>query len=44
MKEPQLSDLRESGDIEQDSDIVILLDRDLEVGDEMQFYVKKNRN
>ena len=49
-KKPTLADLRESGSIEQDSDIVIMLNRD-DVYDpespragEIDMYVEKNRN
>lgn len=49
-KKPILADLRESGSVEQDSDIVIMLNRD-DVYDpespragEMDMYVEKNRN
>jgi len=45
-KEPNLADLRESWDIEQDSDIVIFIDRDLEIEKHQPFniYIKKYRN
>jgi replicative DNA helicase len=47
-KRPQLSDLRESGAIEQDSDIVMLLHRDLtespEVAEQTELILAKNRN
>lgn len=43
--EPRLSDLRDSGSIEQDADIVLMLARDLECTPrEMTVYVRKNRN
>lgn len=47
---PQLSDLRGSGDIEQDADVVILLDRDIYANQEfeddrtMDIILAKNRN
>jgi replicative DNA helicase len=41
---PRLSDLRESGDIEQDSDVVLLLHRDDEHGEEHSIIIAKNRN
>ena len=45
-KRPQLSDLRESGSIEQDADIVLLLNRpeDLENEGEAEVIVAKHRN
>ena len=43
-KRPQLSDLRESGAIEQDADVVILLHRDDERPGEMDLIVAKHRN
>lgn len=51
-REPQLTDLRDSGDIEQDADVVIMLDQELKVvgtdvgAEERQIlvmYVRKNR-
>jgi len=45
LQEPKLSDLRDSGSIEQDADIVLMLDRDLEYYPEtMKVYIRKNRN
>jgi replicative DNA helicase len=45
-REPRLSDLRESGAIEQDADIVGLLHQDdkLKEDDQMQFHIAKQRN
>lgn len=45
LQEPKLSDLRDSGSIEQDADIVLMLDRDLEYCPEtMKVFIRKNRN
>ena len=45
LQEPKLSDLRDSGSIEQDADIVLMLDRDLEYCPEtMKDFIRKNRN
>ncbi|EIP97658.1 replicative DNA helicase [Opitutaceae bacterium TAV1] len=48
---PRLSDLRESGSIEQDADVVLMLSRPRDAddkfqvaGDKMELYVAKNRN
>jgi replicative DNA helicase len=42
-KRPILSDLRESGDIEQDADKIIFIHRDFE-SDKAEFIIAKNRN
>ena len=45
LQEPKLSDLRDSGSIEQDADIVLMLGRDLEYEPEtMKVFIRKNRN
>ncbi|MCK6473750.1 MAG: replicative DNA helicase [Planctomycetes bacterium] len=49
-RKPELSDLRESGSIEQDADVVLLLHREADEADETRYgnvtdvIVKKNRN
>ncbi|QJU52949.1 DnaB-like helicase C-terminal domain-containing protein [Herbiconiux sp. KACC 21604] len=46
-RRPQISDLRESGAIEQDADTIILLHRDMKPGavaDDFEMLVAKNRN
>jgi replicative DNA helicase len=43
-RRPQLSDLRESGSLEQDSDVVIFLDRDDEDEGTVKLFVAKHRN
>lgn len=44
-QDPKLSDLRDSGSIEQDADIVLMLGRDLECEPEtMKVFIRKNRN
>lgn len=44
-QDPKLSDLRDSGSIEQDADIVLMLGRDLEYYPEtMKVFIRKNRN
>ena len=42
-KEPQLYHLRDSGSIEQDADIVLMLERDKNKEDGINIYVRKNR-
>lgn len=41
---PMLSDIRQSGNIEQDADIVMFLDRDKDIGLEAKLYIAKHRN
>lgn len=41
---PMLSDLRQSGNLEQDADIVMFLDRDKDIGLEAKLYIAKHRN
>ena len=41
---PDLMDLRDSGSIEQDSDIVLMLDRKDKTVPNLVMYVRKNRN
>lgn len=43
-KSPQLSDLKESGSLEQDADVVILLHRDTQFPQEASVNIAKNRN
>lgn len=43
-KLPQLSDLKESGSLEQDADVVVLLSRDPQFPKETTFDIAKNRN
>lgn len=39
-----LSDIRQSGNIEQDADLVMFLDRDKEIGKEATLSIAKHRN
>ena len=41
---PMLSDIRQSGNIEQDADLVMFLDRDKEVGKQATLHIAKHRN
>lgn len=41
---PMLSDIRQSGNIEQDADLVMFLDRDKEIGKDATLYIAKHRN
>jgi replicative DNA helicase len=43
-KRPSLADLRESGQLEQDSDVVVLMHRDADEPFEVVFTVAKNRH
>lgn len=43
-KKPMLSDLKESGSLEQDADVVILIQRNLELPKEATVIIAKNRN
>lgn len=43
-KTPTLADLRESGSIEQDADVVLLLHAPIDGGDLIEMYVAKNRS
>ncbi|WP_407885990.1 DnaB-like helicase C-terminal domain-containing protein [Levilactobacillus sp. N40-8-2] len=42
-REPQLSDIRESGSVEQDSNVVAFLSKDKDVDDVVNLSIKKNR-